>query len=97
MDSDGVRTVFNLFTQEHSRGHNSTPGKAKTSYVNHALRELRKSLESEKIESIAIPKLATGVGGLEWEEVKGLINKHLADLPVDIYVYTTFKKGEAAH
>jgi O-acetyl-ADP-ribose deacetylase (regulator of RNase III) len=92
----GGRKVFNLFTQEHARGHNSTPGKATTAYVNHSLKELRKSIEQEGVNSVAIPRLATGVGGLDWSDVKPLIEKHLGDLDVNIFVYTTFRKGQKA-
>lgn len=95
VDAEGKR-VFNLFTQEHAKSNNSHPGKAKTSYVNHALKELRKEIEKEGIKSIALPKIATGVGGLDWEEVKPLIDTHLGDLDIPVIVYTTFKKGQKA-
>lgn len=61
--------------------------------MNHSLKELRKAIESEAIASIAIPKIATGVGGLDWEEVKPLIEKHLGDLNIPIYIYSQYKKG----
>ena len=93
---EGSKMVFNLFTQEHAKGHNSHPGKATTAYVNHALKELRKQLEENPVESLAIPKLATGVGGLDWSEVRGLIEKHLADLDIPVYVYATFNKDVKA-
>lgn len=96
VDSNGNR-IFNLFTQEHAKTKNSHPGKAKTSYVNHALKELRSEIEKEKIESIALPKLATGVGGLDWDEVKPLIDKHLGDLDIPVYIYTKYTKGQKAN
>ncbi|MBT4790387.1 MAG: macro domain-containing protein [Halobacteriovoraceae bacterium] len=95
MNAEGKKIV-NLFTQEHSRGHNSHPGKATTSYVNHSLKELRKVIEDEDIKSIAMPKLATGVGSLDWNEVRPLIDKHLGDLKIPIYIYTEFHKGQQA-
>lgn len=90
------KKFFNLFTQEHARGHHSHPGKATTAYVNHALKELRKTIEKESISSLAIPKIATGVGGLDWDHVKPLVEQHLGDLEIPVYVYTTFKQGEKA-
>jgi len=96
VNSEGQR-IINLFTQEHAKGHNSHPGKAKTSYVNHALKDLRKEIEKEGIKSVALPKLATGVGGLSWDEVKPLIDTHLGDLDIPVYVYTTFHKGQKAN
>jgi O-acetyl-ADP-ribose deacetylase (regulator of RNase III) len=95
VNANGKR-VFNLFTQEHAKSHNTHPGKAKTSYVNHALKELSKIITEENISSVALPKLATGVGGLDWDEVKPLIEKHLGELDIDVYVYSTFKKGVEA-
>ena len=85
------KTIFNLFTQEHAPGRGSIPGKAKTSYVNHCLKDLRKQLIDNPVESLAIPKLATGVGGLSWDEVRPLIDTHLADLGIPIFIYT-YKK-----
>lgn len=94
-DAKGKK-FYNLFTQEHAKSHNSHPGKAKLSYVNHALKELRTQIESGAISSLALPKLATGVGGLEWDEVKPLIEKHLGDLSTPIFIYSTYKKGAEA-
>ena len=90
--ADGKRIV-NLMTQEPAEGHSSHPGKATLQNVSHALKELRKQIDKENLTSVAIPKLATGVGGLEWNEVYPLIQKHLADAPANIYIYTTYQKG----
>ena len=79
----GVR-VFNLMTQEGEHAHGAKPGKAKASNVNHCLKRLRHGLEKEQITSLALPKLATGVGGLEWNEVLPLIHTHLGDLQIPV-------------
>jgi len=34
--------------------------------------------------------------GLEWDEVKPLIDKHLGDLRIPVYVYVTYQKGVKA-
>lgn len=94
--AEGKR-IFNLFAQEHAKDHNSHPGKATIPYLNGALKELRKEIEKENIPSIALPKLATGVGSLNWSEVRPLIEKHLGDLDIPIYVYTTYQKDEKAN
>lgn len=93
--ADG-RRVINLFTQEPAPGEHAHPGKASTQNVNHCLRELRKLIESEKITSLALPRLATGVGGLDWSQVEPLIQQHLGSLSIPIYVYTTYQKGVKA-
>lgn len=90
----GVR-VYNLLTQaEH--GHGGRPGPATEATVGHCLRRLRHELEKDGVESLALPKLATGVGGLEWEKVLPLIRQHLGDLGIPVYVYTTYHKGQPA-
>lgn len=90
------RRIVNLLTQTPANDDRAKPGKATVSYVNHALRALRAEIQHEKIESIALPKLATGVGGLEWAEIKPLITHHLGDLGIPVFIYTLYKKGVAA-
>ncbi len=94
--AEGSR-IINLFTQDAAHEHTFKPGKATIEHVNHALRELRRLMDAEKFHSLALPRLATGVGGLNWDDVSPLITKHLGDLQVPIYVYVTFHKGVAAN
>jgi O-acetyl-ADP-ribose deacetylase (regulator of RNase III) len=91
----GVR-IINLITQEGGYGAGKQPGKATESDVNHALRALKKIINKEKFTSIALPRLATGVGGLNWDKVKPLIQSQLGDLGIPVYVYVTFKAGQQA-
>jgi O-acetyl-ADP-ribose deacetylase (regulator of RNase III) len=92
----GMR-VFNLMTQEGEHRDGAKPGKATTANVNHSLRRLRHELAKDQIKSVALPKLATGVGGLSWDEVWPLIRTHLGDLTIPVFVYTHFQKGVQAH
>ncbi len=55
-----------------------------------ALAELRKYVQENQLKSVALPKLGTGAGDLDWREVKPLIEKHLGDLPTRVYLYTIF-------
>ncbi len=95
--ANGTRIV-NLLTQEpaSTHGHGGHPGGASLQHVSHALRALRKIIREEKLKSVALPRLATGVGGLKWEDVKPLIYNALEDTDADIYVYSTFRKGQTA-
>ena len=92
----GHYRIVNLLTQEPSEGPGGRPGRASTEHVNHALRALRQMAERENLTSIAMPRLATGVGGLDWNEVKPLVEHHLGDLKIPIYVYTRFERGVQA-
>lgn len=96
MGADGVK-IINLMTQEGAFDHGSRPGPAHLNFVNKSLKKLRNEIEKEKVPSLAITKLATGVGGLDWKDVKPLIEKHLGDLDLPIYVYTTYKAGVKAN
>lgn len=92
----GVQIV-NLMAQTaapiNSQGH---PGKASLSYLDKTLKALAKFLVKEKPTSIAIPKLATGVGGLEWNDVYELIKKNIGHLDIPVYVYSVYIKGAKA-
>lgn len=90
--SEGAR-FYNLFTQTEGQG--AHPGPATTENVNHALRALRKAIETDGIKSIALPRLATGVGRLKWEDVLPLIDNHLGDLDCDVIIYETYQAGVA--
>ncbi len=63
------------------------------------LKHLAGSYEQMGIQSLAMPALGCGLGGLKWSEVQPLIVKHLRDLPdLDVYVYepqnvATIKSG----
>lgn len=91
----GVRIV-NLFTQEPAPGHGAKPGRATIENVNHCLKALKKLIEAEKFASVALPRLATGVGGLDWKDVKPLVEKHLGHLSIPVYVYSTYQPGVQA-
>jgi O-acetyl-ADP-ribose deacetylase (regulator of RNase III) len=93
--ADG-RRIVNLFTQEPAPSEHARPGKASYHNLNLCLRELHKWAEQEKITSLALPRLATGVGGLEWEQVEPLIRQHLGGLGIPIQLYTTYQKGAKA-
>jgi O-acetyl-ADP-ribose deacetylase (regulator of RNase III) len=93
--ADG-RRIVNLLTQEPAPASHARPGRATVPHVNHALRELRRIVEKEGFRSLALPRLATGVGGLDWKEVRPLIERHLGDLDLPIYVYETYRPDVAA-
>ncbi len=92
----GDKHIINLLTQEGDHGHGTRPGRATTANVHHCLKRLRHLVEKENIRSLAIPAIATGVGGLSWSEVKPLVTESLGDLDIPVYVYTTYHAGVAA-
>lgn len=93
--TDGQRIV-SLLTQEGDYGQGTTPGPAQLEHVRHALRALRQFVEREGVTSVAIPKVGTGVGGLDWADVRPIIEAELGTLQVPVYVYATYRPGQAA-
>ncbi|MBS1505208.1 MAG: macro domain-containing protein [Bacteroidetes bacterium] len=57
------------------------------SFIESGLKDLVRLIHEEKIKSIAIPPLGSGNGGLDWQRVKGILERHLSDLPIQVYVY----------
>ncbi len=95
-DNGKFKYIANLLTQEPPLTNNSNPGRASIIHVNHALRELAKLIQAEDLKSVALPRLATGVGGLDWEEVRPVIYQYLDGLEVPVFLYTQFSKGVRA-
>ncbi|MDH4147322.1 MAG: macro domain-containing protein [Acidimicrobiia bacterium] len=93
--ADGRRIVA-LFTQADVQQHGRRKATASVEHVNHSLRALRRLVEEEHIDSLALPRLATGVGGLQWTEVEPLIEQRLGDLDIPVYVYAQYQPGVAA-
>ena len=89
-------SIVNLMVQQAAYGHGEKPGKATLENVHHALKALAKLVATEGIKSLALPRLATGVGGLDWSDVKLLVEKHLGSLGIPVFVYTVYHKGVAA-
>lgn len=89
------KTIYNLMTQEGEHASQAS-GRASASNVNHALKRLRHEVTRSGIRSLAMPRLATGAGGMSWAEVRPLLDHHLGDLPIPVFVYNTYKKGQQA-
>jgi O-acetyl-ADP-ribose deacetylase (regulator of RNase III) len=62
--------------------------KSKYEYIEEGLKDLVNVIRQYKIESIAIPPLGCGNGGLKWEKVKSLIEQYLGAInDVEIVIY----------
>ncbi len=81
--------ILNLVT--HSGSVNASLGNLEDS-----LSKLPALIKKNGLKSLAIPKVGTDVGDLDWRDVKPLIEKHLGNLDIPIYLYTIFQKNIAA-
>jgi O-acetyl-ADP-ribose deacetylase (regulator of RNase III) len=79
--------VINFPTKDHWRGN------SKLSFIQDGLLDLIAQVQALDIRSIAIPPLGCGNGGLNWQDVKPLIETAFAALPdVDVRL---FEPGDA--
>lgn len=67
--------VINFPTKDHWRG------KSKIKFISEGLQDLTKIIDKYRIQSIAIPPLGCGNGGLDWDTVEKLIKSAFKDLP----------------
>ncbi len=67
--------IFNFPTKKHWRD------KSKLEFVRDGLLDLVEQIKKLEIQSIAIPALGCGLGGLEWHDVRPLIESTFAELP----------------
>jgi O-acetyl-ADP-ribose deacetylase (regulator of RNase III) len=82
VELEGPRWIINFPTKKHWRQ------QARLEWVKDGLEALREFVRNANIKSIAIPPLGCGNGGLDWAEVRPLIESILGDLvDVDVIVY----------
>jgi O-acetyl-ADP-ribose deacetylase (regulator of RNase III) len=56
-------------------------------YIEEGLKKFANIYDKLGIESIAFPRLGCGNGGLDWNEVRPIMEKYLKNLPIHIYIY----------
>lgn len=56
-------------------------------YIEKGLLQLAKLIRDKNIQSIAIPPLGAGNGGLDWNKVKLMIEQHLSGLNCEVQLY----------
>ncbi len=79
---ENPRFVINFPTKKHWQG------KSKIADIESGLKDLIRVIKELKIESIAMPPLGCGNGGLNWNDVKPLIEKVFSEIPeVELLLY----------
>lgn len=61
--------------------------KSRISYIEDGLRKFVETYEQRGITSIAFTKLGCGLGGLDWLQVKPIMEQYLNHLPITVYLY----------
>ena len=76
------RFIVNFPTKNHWRG------QSRIEDIESGLQSLVEAIERVRIKSIAMPALGCGLGGLDYAEVKPLIERAFVNLPnVDIFLF----------
>ena len=83
----GPRWIVNFPTKQHWRD------PSRLAWVQTGLQDLRRFLLVQQVQSVALPALGAGLGGLSWPAVRAEIGAALADLEVDIRVYEPLATG----
>ncbi len=74
-------SVLNFPTKVHWRS------PSKIEWIELGLQKFVESYEARGITSISFPRLGCGNGGLDWDDVRPLMERYLAPLPIDIFIH----------
>ncbi len=86
-EQDGV-CVFNLGTQKSWRS------RAELSAIRSAVAEMLRLAEARGLAEIGLPRIGAGFGGLDWVEVRPLLEELAAESPVRLLVCEEHVPGE---
>lgn len=73
--------VLNFPTKKHWRQ------PSKLSYIEAGLKKFVDQYEQRGIREIAFPRLGCGNGGLDWDDVRPLMERYLSPLPIPVYIH----------
>ena len=77
----GPRFIINFPTKQHWKE------KSRLEYITEGLEDLKRVITEHGIKSVAMPPLGCGNGGLNWAQVRPIIEQSLAESTVPIYLY----------
>jgi len=77
---DSKLMIMNFATKQHWKY------PSKIEWLEKGLDYFAKNYKRSDIESIAFPKLGSGHGGLDWKNVRFLMEHYLKDIDIDVYI-----------
>jgi O-acetyl-ADP-ribose deacetylase (regulator of RNase III) len=87
--TDKDETIFSLAIQEHWKQ------KAQIAALTRAIRRTVELAKHAGIEKIGLPRIAAGLGGLDWPRVKKVLNELGAETTVTLVVFEQFIRAGA--
>ena len=88
--------ILNLITGKPADSELGRPSRPEKIAVHRAFRALNKVVVDERISSIAMPMIGSGVGGIDWLEVRGMMHSQLGELLIPVFVYVSVRDGMLA-
>jgi O-acetyl-ADP-ribose deacetylase (regulator of RNase III) len=88
--SDGSATIYNLGIQLHWRKKAQLPALTKS------LRQMVTLATNAGIERVGLPRIGSGLGGLDWMRVKRVMSEVGAETKVTLTVFEQFVRTKAA-
>jgi O-acetyl-ADP-ribose deacetylase (regulator of RNase III) len=73
--------ILNFSTKQHWRN------PSKLEWIEAGLEEFARRYQELGITEISFPRLGCGHGRLQWDDVRPLMEKHLGNLPIQIYIH----------
>ncbi len=84
---DGETTVYSLALQEHWKS------RAKLAALTKAMTRTVELAGRAGVARIGVPRIGTGLGGLDWPRVKSVLTKIGDETPVEIVVFEKFVRA----
>ena len=88
--------IVNLVTHSATDPALQRQGRPDKIALHRAFRALNKLVLDERLPSLALPKIGSGYGGIDWLEVRGMMHSQLGDLLIPLFIYVTELEGMVA-
>lgn len=86
----GEGHIYNLGTQETWRT------KARLEYIERSVKAMLELATKNNVAKIALPAIGAGLGGLEWDKVKEVLNKLSANYPnIELFVVEAYQNANS--
>ena len=95
-EGNGKTKVLNLIVAEAADPNLHRASRPNKIAVHRAFRAVNKLVVDERLSSIALPKIGSGAGGIDWLEVRGMMHSQLGELLIPLFVYVTELEGMLA-
>lgn len=95
-EGNGKTKILNLIVAEAADPDLHRASRPNKIAVHRAFRAVNKLVVDERLSSIALPKIGSGAGGIDWLEVRGMMHSQLGELLIPLFVYVTELEGMLA-